>query len=346
MKRIPLKKKVDYFVLVFWIVIFLAIGVQLVPQLESVTEALSFAFLSVVTMYFPATYLSRVLLPKALKTKKITTFIIQYIITSIITGWIDVGYLYLFAFLEQKGVFSSTHFFEISEVPPYVIWIYGMASAGFLMNFAMCGLSFLLEYVKSQKTLVGYQLQTLQHQVTPHFMFNVLNHIHVLMQTNVELASDLLIKYSEILRYQLYNGEKKDVSIEQEIQFLKDFIAVEELRWGDKLTVACEWDIEDKQKEIPSLLFITFVENAFKHVAKSTFERGMIVMNFHQRKNNLKFEIKNSKSVIPSNKKEDKGLRLGLKNIKERLDILYPRKHDLKIEETNTIFHILLTIQI
>ena len=124
MGRKPLKKKVDYFVLVFWIVIFLAIGIQLVPQLESVTEALAFAFFSVVTMYFPATYLSRVLLPKALKTKKITLFVIQYIVVSALTGWIYVGYLYLFAFLEQKGIFPNTHFFDISDVPPYVIWIY------------------------------------------------------------------------------------------------------------------------------------------------------------------------------------------------------------------------------
>lgn len=254
--------------------------------------------------------------------------------------------LFLFAFLEQRGVFPLSRFHEIGDMSPYVVFVYGISSTGFIVNLGMCGLSFLLEYAKSQKILVGYQLQTLQHQITPHFMFNVLNHIHVLMQTNVELASDLLIKYSEILRYQLYNGEKKVISIEQEIQFLKDFIAVEELRWGDKLTIECLWDIEDKQKEIPSLLFITFVENAFKHVAKSTFEKGMIVMDLHQRKNNLKFEIRNSKSMIPSNKKEDKGLRLGLKNIKERLDILYPRKHDLQIKETNTIFHVLLIIHI
>ncbi|MDR2920683.1 MAG: hypothetical protein LBV72_15135 [Tannerella sp.] len=113
MRRISLKKKVDFFVLAFWIVIFLAIGIQLIPQLQSVTEALTFAFLSVVTMYFPATYLSRHLLPKALKTKKITVFVIQFIVVSVITGWIYVGYLYLFAFLEKAGVFPTTHFFDV-----------------------------------------------------------------------------------------------------------------------------------------------------------------------------------------------------------------------------------------
>ena len=93
-----------------------------------------------------------------------------------------------------------------------------------------------------------YQLRTLQHQVTPHFMFNVLNHIHILMQTDVDLASDLLIKYSEILRYQLYNGDKQKVTLEQDIQFLKDFIAVEEIRWGDKLVVTSSWKIEQPQR--------------------------------------------------------------------------------------------------
>lgn len=346
MRKISLKRKIDYFVLAFWIVIFLAIGIQLLPQTKSLAEALVFALFAVVTMYFPATYLSRVLLPRALKTKKIMVFVLQYVVVSVITGWIYVGYLYLFAFLEKKGVFPTTHFLDVLDVPPYVIWLYGMSSAGFLMNLAMCGLSLLLEYAKSQKVLVGYQLQTLQHQITPHFMFNVLNHIHVLMQTNVELASDLLVKYSEILRYQLYNGDKKQISIEQEVQFLKDFITVEELRWGDKLTVQCRWDVEDKHLEIPALLFITFVENAFKYVAKSIYEKGTIEINFYQRKNKLEFEIKNTKSVVQSAKNEDKELKLGLKNVKERLDILYPCKHDLQIKEANEVFHVRLLIQI
>lgn len=76
-------------------------------------------------------------------------------------------------------------------------------------------------------------------------MFNVLNHINILMQDNVPLASSLLEKYSDILRYQLYNGQKEFISLEQEIEFLQNYIAIENIRWEDKLTVSTEWEIED-----------------------------------------------------------------------------------------------------
>jgi len=343
MGKTPLKRRIDYFVLIFWIVIFFAHWIQTLYQTESLVESLAFSLLSVMTLYFPSTYLSRTLLPKALKTKKVKVFIIQYVLISILTGYVYVGYFFLFAYLEQRGVFPHSIYFTLGDLPVSTILLAGISSSGFLLNLSMCGLSFLLEYVKSQKVLVGYQLQTLQHQITPHFMFNILNHIHVLMQTDVELASDLLIKYSEILRYQLYNGEKKAITIEQEIQFLKDFIAVEKLRWGERLTVQCHWEAIDKQRKIPSLLFITFVENAFKHVAKSVYEKGVIEIDFRQYENQLKFEIRNTKSMI----KPDKiGLGLGLKNIKERLEILYLRKHDLRIDETNDSFYVMLTIQL
>lgn len=91
-------------------------------------------------------------------------------------------------------------------------------------------------------------------------MFNVLNHINILMQDNVPLASSLLEKYSDILRYQLYNGQKEFISLEQEIEFLQNYIAIENIRWEDKLTVSTEWEIEDGNIGFPPLLLLTFIE--------------------------------------------------------------------------------------
>ena len=100
-------------------------------------------------------------------------------------------------------------------------------------------------------------------------MFNVLNHINILMQDNVPLASSLLEKYSDILRYQLYNGQKEFISLEQEIEFLQNYIAIENIRWEDKLTVSTEWEIEDGNIGFPPLLLLTFIENAFSAILKT-----------------------------------------------------------------------------
>lgn len=330
-----------YFTGAFWVVVFFMILLQVIPQTESFVESLLFSFLLISTIYFPVIYLSRNPLLRAMRTKKFSPFIYQFLFCSLVVGFIFAAYLYLFYNLEKRGIFPISYYFDLSTTPVYSILI--LFSSGIFINLCMCGVRFLLEYVKSQKIILEYQLRTLQHQVTPHFMFNVLNHVNVLMQSDVELASSLLIKYSEILRYQLYNGDKEHINLKDEVQFLKDFISVEELRWDDALQVTSEWKIEDEEIKMPSLLLITFVENAFKHVSKSGIEKGYIHINLEQVNRIVRFSIRNSKSVIEV-KKQHGGL--GLKNTKERLDILYHGKYDLFIEETDLMFHINLTLNL
>lgn len=329
-----------FFTSLFWVVVFSVFWLQVFPQTESVMESFLFSVVFMVLMYFPVTYLSRKLLPKAIRTKRFKRFAFQFIFSSIIVGFLFAVLLYLFEYLETVGIFPYSYYFDMSEIKS--VFIFVVFSAGVFINLCMCGLQFLLEYINSQKTVLEYQLRTLQHQVTPHFMFNVLNHIHTLMQTDVELASSLLIKYSEILRYQLYNGDKEKVTLEQDIQFLKDFIAVEEVRWDDKLTVNCSWTIENGTQEIPALLFITFIENAFKYVSKSGLEKGYINIDFKQYGNVLELNVENSKSSIQSKSNNSNGL--GLRNIQERLSILFHDRHTLSIEETDSVYHVKVVI--
>lgn len=339
--RIKSYIKENYTVLAFWIMLFFVLWLQIIPQTESLLEATLYPILTLISVFPITTYLSGTLLQKAMKQKTVIIFILQFLGFSIVVGMICSFYLYFFAFLEIKGVFPLSEYFNMN-VPVYYALVF--VSSGIAINICICGVRFFQENTKLKKALIEYQLRTLQHQVTPHFMFNVLNHIHILMQTDVELASDLLIKYSEILRYQLYNGEKEKIALEQDIQFLKDFIAVEEVRWGDKLTVTCSWKIENGKIEIPALLFITFIENAFKYVSKSDFEKGYINIDFEQQESSLRLNIENSKSALSAKKKSLGGL--GLKNIKERLEILYFGKYDLSIEETDSVYQTKLIINI
>lgn len=331
--------KENYATTGLWVMLFFVMWIQAVPQTESVLEATLFTVCTLVSAYPFAKYLSETLLQEAIRKKKATVFIFQFILFSAIIGALFVTFLYLFSFFEKKEIFPPSEYFNM-DVPRIMLLV--PISAGIAINACICGIRFFEENTKLKKTLVEYQLRTLQHQVTPHFMFNVLNHIHILMQEDVELASDLLIKYSEILRYQLYNGDRQNVVLEQDIQFLKDFIAVEEIRWGDKLTITCSWKIENPQKEIPALLFISFVENAFKHVPKSDFEKGYISIDFEEKENTIYLNIENSKSTLPV--KNNKSNGLGLKNIKERLEILYFGKYDLSMEETDTVYQTKLAI--
>ena len=341
--KVDLIKNDKLVIIPFWILIFFIFWLQVLPQVKSIWESILFSVLLVLTICPIANYLSGSLLLKAMKQKGVKLFMFQFSFFSLLIGFAFLAYINLFFWLENSGAFpSGSEYFDVTDLAPYAFFI--PLSSGIIINITICGLRFFLEYIKSQKILVEYQLRTLQHQVTPHFMFNVLNHIHILMQTDVDLASDLLIKYSEILRYQLYNGDKQKVTLEQDIQFLKDFIAVEEIRWGDKLVVTSSWKIEQPQKEIPALLFITFIENAFKHVSKSDFEKGYIDIDFRQEGDTLCLKIENSKSTFSGKKINTGGL--GLKNIKERLEILYFGCYNLTIEETDAVYRTKLIINI
>lgn len=333
--------KENYATLGLWFMLFLLLWIQAVPQTESVLEATLFVFCILITAFPFTKYLSENLLPKAIKKRKVSPFLFQFILFSVIIGCFFTAYLFLFSFWEHNGIFPISYYFDMN-VPPSMMFV--PISAGVAINLCICGVKFFEENTKLKKTLLEYQLRTLQYQVTPHFMFNVLNHIHILMQTDVELASDLLIKYSEILRYQLYNGDKQKVTLEQDIQYLKDFIAVEKVRWEEKLTLTTSWKMEDPKIEIPALLFITFIENAFKHVSKSDFEKGYIHIDFKQQGNTLQLETENSKSTLQTKKNKSHGL--GLKNIRERLEILYTGNYNLTIKETDSVYQTKLIIKI
>lgn len=278
-------------------------------------------------------------LPRALHRKALKTFILQFIGTTLLMAAIlAVGYQ-LLRWAENSGYFP--HSLLLADKNSLgEDFLYAIPSI-LVINFGFSGLRFLYEHMTLQKAHLEAQLQVLQAQINPHFMFNILNHIHILMRTDVEMASSLLLEYADILRYQLYSGRSELVKLEQDIQFLKNFVEIEKVRWGDKLQVSCTWEMEDNEQQIPPLLFITFVENAFKHVSRSSSERNYIQIAFVQKENLLCLDVENSKSTIPLKRN---GSGLGLENIQHRLDLLYHNNYRLTIEDKDAVYHSKLEI--
>ncbi|MDR1224427.1 MAG: histidine kinase [Tannerella sp.] len=179
-------------------------------------------------------------------------------------------------------------------------------------------------------------------QINPHLMFNVLNHIHILMKKNVDMADDLLMRYSDILRYQLYECNRETVSLKREVDYLKDVVEVEKMRWGKELNVDCSWNIGNRETNITPLLLVPFVENAFKHVSRLPSETGYVKITHRQEGNTLRLTVENSRTGQAPQKKSASGL--GLENVKKRLEILYPGKHELLIRKTDTVYKTTLII--
>lgn len=186
------------------------------------------------------------------------------------------------------------------------------------------------------------ELALLRIQLNPHFLFNTLNNIDALITSDQEKASDAVIKLSEIMRFTLYEANTDRVSLEKEVNYLENYISLQQLRLKNPYFVKFIKSINCKGKVIAPMLFIPFVENAFKHGLKNIVAPGIEIELSCENKI-LKFEVVNRYSVHDEqNKDETSGI--GLANTKKRLELLYHDKYKLEIRKSAGIFKVNLEI--
>lgn len=337
------------FLVFFWSLLGMTIWAQMIVDYDFWTATIQ-AVLVLLCSAVLAHILSDVILPKALKQNKMNWFAVQSVIVVLLLAfclsWIYIAFsdsiLRSRAYPEEVDV-DSLHF----------LWIrfYGNIPSAILICGTACGLRFYQEHnvieknhAQLQQVHLEAQIKILQDQINPHLMFNILNHIHILMQSNVQLASVLLVQFSDILRYQLYECNKEHVPLHLEIKYLKDLIAVEETRWGNELEVKSKWNIEDGQLQIVPLLLVPLIENAFKHVSRLPNEKGYVHLSCEQVNHQLNFRIENS--YTEQYKTPSKSQGLGLENVKKRLAIQYPEKYQFNINKTNSDFTVTVTLDL
>jgi LytS/YehU family sensor histidine kinase len=186
------------------------------------------------------------------------------------------------------------------------------------------------------------ELEQLQNQVNPHFLFNMLNNIIVLTRENPAEAADVLRKLSGMLKYQFRSFTKQVIRLGDDIRFLTDYLKLEKLR-RDNFEFSITADAGVEGILLPPLLFIPFVENAVKH-NNDNRNLSFIRLRFIRQDGNLCFTCINSKPLRPLRKDEAGGL--GLPNVRRRLDLLYGNRHHLEITENETTYTVQLSIEL
>ncbi|PSL47925.1 histidine kinase [Chitinophaga niastensis] len=187
------------------------------------------------------------------------------------------------------------------------------------------------------------ELDELKSQINPHFLFNMLNNAHVLTQRDPVKASQILLKLSDLLRYQLYDSNRSQVLLSADIHFLNDFLNLEKIR-RDYFDFTISYDATNSDLLIPPFLFITFVENAVKHSVDS-IKKSYVQLDFERQRDKLIFTCINSKPAAAPELMKKYG-RLGLANVKRRLDLQYPHRHTLQIDDHSDHYSITLTIPV
>jgi sensor histidine kinase YesM len=186
------------------------------------------------------------------------------------------------------------------------------------------------------------ELQLLKAQVHPHFLFNTLNSIYSFILAQSSQAADLVSKLLDMMRYMVTSGEAVQVPLEKELKMIRDYIALEQVRYGSRLdlTVTVTGDYTDKL--VAPMLMIPFVENAFKHGAGKTWPAPWIHLAIEIKNDTLFFQLENSK---PQGHVEYNGKNgIGLANIQKRLHLLYPEKHDLEFRVSYDSYKISLRV--
>lgn len=186
------------------------------------------------------------------------------------------------------------------------------------------------------------ELALLRTQLNPHFLFNTLNNIDALITTNQEKASDAVIKLSEIMRFMLYEANSDRVPLEKEINYLQSYISLQQMRLKSPFFVNFKNDVNCKGLSIAPMLFIPFVENAFKHGLKNIVTPG-IDISLNCDNGNINFEVVNRYSELEDQNK-DATSGIGLINTKKRLELLYQNKFKLDISKDDGIFKVSLKI--
>jgi sensor histidine kinase YesM len=195
------------------------------------------------------------------------------------------------------------------------------------------------KFLQTQLQLKEQELKFLKMQIHPHFLFNTLNTLYGFALKKSEKAPEMILKLSSLLDYILYQVDKPLVFLQDEINHIEDYVSLEKMRFHDSLKVNLIKDGFDKTLQIPPMLLLPFVENAFKH---GIFVDGVLQIYIQIRieDNCLFFEIENQ-----STKKEETNIGIGLQNINKRLEMLYPEKHQLEIFEENDTFRVYLIIE-
>lgn len=195
-----------------------------------------------------------------------------------------------------------------------------------------------------QKINLETELKFLKSQINPHFLFNSLNNLYALTLKKSDDAPEVVLKLSNILRYVLYETVEGKVPLSKEIQYLKDYIELEHIRLGNRVDIrfTIEGDLENKI--IEPMLFLTFVENSFKHGAAQSIDKGWVDIKLDTTQNDIHFVISNSKSPKYADILNAGHGGIGLENLKKRLQLLYPDKHKLGLFETPDIYKVELTL--
>jgi LytS/YehU family sensor histidine kinase len=307
------------------------------------TPALAFkiTFIKIVDLALMVYITNYILIPYLLYKKRYVLFVtllILMILTSSVTKMYIIGQVaHDPSFFNLRGNIKQRIYDNV--IPHFFLVIAGAA-----FKFMFDQITLQRKIAELAKEKAEAELNFLKSQINPHFLFNSLNSVYFLIDKNNPDAREALHKFSDMLRYQLYEVNGERIPIEKEINYLQDYVHLQQLRKDENYKVQFNCSPEVKNFSIEPLLLIPFVENAFKHISHRPGGSNYVKLDLTRSNGYFEFEVENSHEKGIYTTEQHGGI--GMSNVKRRLELLYPDTHKLEVSEEPDSFKINLKLKI
>lgn len=283
-----------------------------------------------------------VLIPKFLKHEKyliyFAAFIINLLVFALLSSWLLQPLLdtlfpnyFFMSYLSKPNIFLvfsiflvATTLFKLTED-----WFYFNTNENKILRL--------------KNLQIETQLSALRAQINPHFLFNSLNVIYALALEKKEGTTKAIVQLSDILRYIIYDSDTERVSLKDEIVLLKNYIAFQNHRVETPNATNLDINVSDLQFEIYPMLLLPLLENSYKYGIIPGETKTPIHLELYQTENQFKFTVTNA-NLNTKNSLDNKHSGVGLENLRNNLNLVYPNQHQFKVEETNDLFKVTLSI--
>jgi len=339
---------------IFWILLWLvsALAYPLAMEtkdpnyIEPLTRQLFFLIGKIALTYWSVYFL----FPRFFTRRRYVAFVISFLISLLVATALqrlinfEIYYPYIYLKLIDTPLDLNLMFWELTPIIQTILVIYPPAVIALFAKAVKQWYDSQNKLKEIEKTQLYSELKYLQAQIHPHFFFNTLNNLYGLTRMKSDLAPDIILKLSSLMRYMLYETNVPEVSLKKECSHLMDYIELEKIRYKDGFDILFKQRGDINNTLIPPLLLLPFIENAFKHGFSESVENAWISIDLEEKDNSLYFRIENSTPFINLKKENIKGL--GIPNTRRRLDLLYKTNYDLKIDADGNTYHVQLRIPV
>jgi len=251
------------------------------------------------------------------------------------------------------ATYLSQHYFAPGKPPPGLSQLFFNSLINiFIWTICLVAGKLIVDRIRFQKYIeviekekMKNELDFLKAQFNPHFLFNSINSIYGNINKSNSTAREMLLIFSEMLRYQLYECNTSVISIEKEISYIRNYISLQQIRKPENLSIQLNVSEDVRGITIAPLIFMAFIENSFKYVSNHEDRLNEVQISLARSNNQLFFKTFNTKENVNGREMIDPG-GIGIANVKRRLELLYPDKHALMIQNNDHSFEVMLNLEV